>query len=294
MLTSFQAHSHNVNLFRQFPNGLIGTGSDDKTVKIWNQNWTLILTYLNHTGSVFGLEWINNQTIASGGDQTIQIWSILTGQTQRKINAFGDVDSLKLLSNGFHVAAGLSGGNIEIYDINNGSLISVLTGHGTYVFDLVLINNSTLASGSVDNTVFIWDLQTYTHRFQLINHTTEVHSLKQISSDLLASGSADLTVKLWNTTTGELIRTLKNHTDQIFWSLDLVTNGGQTRFVSGSIDTTIKLWNYEIGECLKTINTGLQIRALATIKSKNIFSSFFEAFNYFSCRPTNYRLFFNL
>ena len=110
----------------------MATSSYDGTVKIWNPNtnWTEIRNYTGHSDWVHGLEWINEQTIASGSyDQTIQIWSISTGLIQRTKNLGDWVFSLKLLNNGFYLACGTRNGTIQIYNINTGSLIFTLRGH---------------------------------------------------------------------------------------------------------------------------------------------------------------------
>ncbi len=103
-------------------------------MKVWNSfaNWNLIRTYTGHSNAVWELEWINLDTIASGGfsDYTIKIWSISSGQTLRTINAGTLVNSLKLLNNGIHLAAGLNP-NINIYNINTGGLVATLQGHSS-------------------------------------------------------------------------------------------------------------------------------------------------------------------
>ena len=271
-----KAHATYIFRIKQSPfnnNDNIATCSEDKTVKIWTFNWTLIRNYAGHVSAVYGLEWINSDTIASGSaDKTIQIWSISTEQTYRTINTGYNVISLKLLSNGFYLAAGLgypsnNAYKINIYNINTGKLITSLLGHTSYVRDLVLINNGNLlASSSDDSTVRIWDLNTNSTMFTLTGHTSSIYGLKQITNDILSSGSYDTKIKLWNITSGTLIRTLSNHTNKIWRSLDLL-NDGQT-LVSGSLDQTIKYWNMSTGQILQTINTGYKINSLAVISSK--------------------------
>ena len=97
----------------------MATCSGDKTVKIWNisnvSNWTLLRTYRDHSNTVYSLEWINADTIASGSyDQTIKIWSITTGQTNIIINASSMIFSLKLLNNGLYLASALENGKIKM------------------------------------------------------------------------------------------------------------------------------------------------------------------------------------
>jgi WD40 repeat protein len=232
------------------------TCSDDATVKIWNVsssfNWTLITTYSQHSSYVYGLEWLDNDTLASGSfDKTIKLWSPTTGQTKLTIQTNQEVSSLKLLNANIHLAA-CAGVDINIYNINDGNLVSSLKGQTSIVFDLVQISADLLASSSDDRTVRIWNLTTNTCKFILTGHNSLVYGLKQITSNILASGSLDSTIKLWNITSGQLIRTLTGHTSGILWSVDLLNP--QT-LVSGSTDQTIKLWNWSTGECLSTIQT---------------------------------------
>ena len=271
LVNSFHAHSWNIYRIKQLPNGYVATCSIDNTAKIWNvttinsiNSWNLIRTY-THASSVYSIEFINADTMASGSwDQSIKIWSISTGATLLTINTGDHVYSLQLLSNAFYLAAGLYGGQISIYDINNnGSLVSTLTGHTYQVNDLVLLNSNLLASSSADSTVLIWDLTTSTHKFNLTGHFQAVTGLKLVSSDTLASGAGDYAVKLWNTTSGTLIRTLANHTSDIYWSVDILISNHI--LVSGSWDQTIKTWNISTGQVLNTIQTGLHIFSLAAL-----------------------------
>jgi WD40 repeat protein len=272
-VNSFKAHSNSFNRIKQSPfntkTNYVATCSYGGTVKIWNvsplsSNWTLITTYSQHSSAVEALEWLDNDTLASGSrDKTIKLWSPTTGQTKLTIQTNEWVFSLKLLNTNIHLAAG-SYGEINIYNINDGNLVSSLKGHTNWVRDLVQISADLLASSSDDKTVRIWDLTTNTCKKILTGHTDSVYGLKKITPSILASGSWDRTIKLWNITTGQLIRTLTGHTDHILWSVDLLNS--QT-LVSGSADQTIKLWNWSTGECLSTIQaTGSNIRSLAVIQ----------------------------
>jgi WD40 repeat protein len=275
LVNSFQAHSNRIFRIKQSPfntntnTNYVATCSNDRIVKIWNVSssfsWTLITTYSQHTSDVNALEWLDNDTLASVGysDETIKLWSPTTGQTKRTIQTNQRVLSLKLLNTNIHLAAGLNN-TINIYNINDGNLVSSLKGHRSDVNDLVQISDELLASSSLDKTVRIWNLTNNTCKFTLTGHTSGVFGLKQITPSILASGSKDNTIKLWDIASGQLIRTLTGHTNWIWWSVDLLNNG-QT-LVSGSYDQTIKLWNWSTGECFSTIQTtGSNIYALAVI-----------------------------
>jgi WD40 repeat protein len=270
LVNSFQTYSSWIWRIRPSPfsSDYVATCSGDATVKIWNPfNWTLIRTYSQHTYGVYAMEWLDKDTLASAGyyDQTIKIWSISSGQTKQTINGYVNIFSLKFLNTKIHLAAGV-GYDINIYNINDGSFVSSLTGHSSYVRDLVQISDDLLASaGESDLTVRIWNLTTNTCKFILTGHTYYIYSLKQVTSTILASGSYDATIKLWDISSGQLIRTLTGHAGFILWSVDLLNS--QT-VVSGSWDGEIKLWNWSTGECLSTIQTqGSYIWSLAVVNS---------------------------
>jgi WD40 repeat protein len=276
LVNSFKAHSGQINRIKQSPfntntnTNYVATCSDDRTVKIWNNstssNWPLITTYSQHSSWVRAMEWLDNDTLASGSsDGTIKLWSMATGQTKLTIQTNQYFWSLKLLNTNIHLAAGLGypDNDINIYNINDGNLVSSLKGHTLDVMDLVQLSADLLASSSKDLTVRIWNLTTNTCKFILTGHTWNVNCLKQITPNILASGCGDKTIKLWDITSGQLIRTLTGHTSDILWSVDLLNS--QT-LVSGSRDGTIKLWNWSTGECFSTIQTtGSRISSLAVV-----------------------------
>ncbi len=249
-------------------------------MKIWNVSssfdWTLITTYSQHSSPVVGLEWLDSDTLASGShDKLIKLWSPTTGQTKRTIQTNQNVLSLKLLNTNIYLAAGLGKGDINIYNINDGNLVSSLKGHTSGVYDLVQLSADLLASsGGWDKTVRIWNLTTNTCKFILTGHdadvfglkghTNKVVGLKQITPSILASGSEGITIKLWDITTGKLIRTLKGHTGYVYWSVDLLNS--QTLVSGSGYYSEIKLWNWSTGECFSTIQTqSSKIQSLAVI-----------------------------
>ena len=210
-------------------------------IKIWNvlsaTNWQLIQTYSEKSMSSIPMEWLDVFTLASGDGFSceVKIWSVSTGQIKRTIKTrfSKGVDCLKLLSNKLHLAVGGSistRGEIHIYNINDGKLISFLIGHKGAIYDLIQINNeNTLASESGDKTIRIWNLISNECKFILKGHADWVVALKQINSQILASLSLSMenTIKLWKISTGEFIRTLASHNNLLAWSLDLLSKDGE-------------------------------------------------------------------
>jgi WD40 repeat protein len=275
----------------------VATCSNDSTVNIWNitnpSKWFLISNYTKHNQEVFGLEWLTEDTLASGGyDKTIHIWSTISGETLRTISQNADVRSVKLLSNGFYLACGLRNNKITIHNVNNGSLISTLVGHTSYLNDLIQINEDLLASSSGDNNILIWNLTTNSTKFNLTGHTSDVFGLKLVSKDLLASGSLDKASRIWNITNGQLFNILTGHLGSIQWSIDFLSNS-QT-FVSGSLDKTIMIWNITTGELVNSFKTGITIRTLTILTSIRRSTSKNRIFSFYSKRTFLIIIFLNL
>ena len=262
------AHLENVRRLRSLPNGFVASASWDKTVKIWDpsNDWSLIRIYTGHTDWVNDIEYISNDTMASGedGGSKINIWSINTGRTLLSINVESGCYALKLLPSGL-LASGdrYQDYSIRYWNITNGTLIQKLNGHESKVNDLILIsNNMVLASSSSDTTIRLWDTLTGAYIRVLTGHLGDVFGLKAVSSNFLASSSWDNTIRLWDITTGKLVRTLKNHTDYIQYGLDVISD---SILVSGSLDKTIKFWNISTGQLIQTIVTGFKIASLIII-----------------------------
>ena len=85
----------------------------DGSVSIWNTtDWSLISRYDSYTYSS-EFEQINDEVIASGNNDQIDLWFISNGSFIRKIGKNVDPSSLLLLCDG-HLAIGEWNGNLTI------------------------------------------------------------------------------------------------------------------------------------------------------------------------------------
>jgi WD40 repeat protein len=253
-----------------YKNGYVASASEDKTVNIWNTlTLTSIQRYTSHTGWVYSLDQIDNDTMASGSyDKTIQIWKISTGQTLKIINVGVWVYAVRVFSIEYkQIICGKSGtsNNLQIYNYETGALVQTLVGHTSTVFSIEMLSGQFMASGSSDQRVIIWDLSSYSIKYNLTGHTYGVYCIKRLSSNLIASGDNKGLIIVWNWLTGERIFNLIGHTDIIYFnSLDLFDK--QT-LVSGSWDRTVKFWNITNGTLIRSINVDIHILSLVMLKS---------------------------
>ncbi len=71
-------HTDKVTCLVTLPDGLLASGSSDKTIRIWNvTSGITIKTLTGHTGGVWSLVVLPNDSLLTSGsdDKTIRIWS---------------------------------------------------------------------------------------------------------------------------------------------------------------------------------------------------------------------------
>ena len=246
--------------------GILVSGSADKTVKVWDTSTgNCLKTLPGQTDKVWSVSLSpNRQTLASGSaDQTIRLWDAPTGQCLRVLQGHtGSVFSVRFSPDGQTLASSSADQTIRLWDVTTGHCLSRLQGHTYWVlavaFSLIRPKptkegeGGILASGSADQTIRLWDLGTGQCLKTLSEHTRSVSAVGfSPDGQTLASGSSDRTIKLWAVNTGQCLKTLHGHTNQVL-SVDFSPNGHI--LVSSSADETIKLWDLNTGECIKTLS----------------------------------------
>jgi WD40 repeat protein len=234
----------------------LATGSEDKTIKLWNlATGKEIRTLRGHQSSVWSVSFSpDGQTLASGSlDNTIKLWNLATGKEIRTLQGHQRyVYSVSFSPDGQTLASGSDDNTIKLWNLATGKEIRTLQGHQRYVWSVSFSpDGQTLASGSADNTIKLWNLSTGKEIRTLQGHQSSVWSVSfSPDGQTLASGSADNTIKLWNLSTSKEIRTLQGHQSSV-WSVSFSPNG-QT-LATGSGDKTIKLWNLATGKEIRTL-----------------------------------------
>lgn len=251
-------HSDEVNTVAVSRDGkTIASGSDDKTVKLWQlYGGNEIRTLKGHSDLIYSVAISpDGKTLVSGSkDNTVKVWNLKTGK--QLLNLTGHkalINSVAISADNQNIASGSYDNTIKIWNRKTGQLIRTLTGHAAPILSVAFSpNNRTLVSGSVDKTVKVWDWQTGKELRSLKGHSRDINSIA-LSPDgqLVASGSDDKTIKLWNVNTGRELRTFTGgHTADI--NAIAFSPNGKT-LASGSDDKTIKLWNLMTGEQLANL-----------------------------------------
>jgi WD40 repeat protein len=233
------------------------SGSDDKTVKIWDlETGNCRATLEGHTNQVWTVAITSDgKKILSGSwDGTIRVWDVDDGKA---ITSWKENDNFVLsivaLSDGRRCVSSYSAPSLKIWDFTTQQCLATFVGHTGPVNSVALTRDEKRAvSSSYDKTLRVWSLETHECLATLEGHSDLVNSV-QITPDgrHAVSGSDDETIKVWNLETGVCVGTLEGHKASV-QSVALSPNGNILAS-TGFTDSTVRLWDWTSGVCLEII-----------------------------------------
>ena len=239
------------------PNGrYFATGSNDKTIIIWDANSDQkIRTLRGHSGSVISVNWSpDGRYLASGSnDKTIIIWDTNSGQKLQILKGHSKfIRSVSWSPDGKYLASGSGDDTVIIWDTNSGEKLQILKSHSNSVFSVSWSpDGKYLASDSLDNTIKIWDAESGECIRTLNGHSSYVYSVCwSPDGKYLVSGSEDKTVIIWDANNYQRFKILEGHSGRVSsvcWSPD------GKYLASGSWDATVIIWDANSGQRLKTL-----------------------------------------
>ncbi|XP_013170538.1 PREDICTED: WD repeat-containing protein 37 [Papilio xuthus] len=215
---------------------LIGTASADHTACIWSVEWgKCLLQYTGHSGSVNSIRFHPTRDIAltSSGDNTAHVWQAavnwdlprgqsseeeLEGGGEESLGEGGDrpevlrtplteltghigvVVAADWLTGGDHVITASWDRTANLYDVETGDCLQILTGHDHELTHASAHHSSRLVvTASRDTTFRLWDFREPIHSVSVFQgHTESVTSAVFTREDKVVSGSDDRSVKVWD------------------------------------------------------------------------------------------------
>lgn len=269
LLRTLEGHKGKVRSVAFDPQGgTLASGSDDKTVKLWEaRTGKLLRTLEGHKEAVTTVAFDpQGGTFASGSmDNTVKLWEARSGKLLRTLDvASCTVWSVAFDPQGGMLASGSAVETVKLWDTRSGKLLRTLEEHprssSSVAFDP---QGKTLASGGKDNKVKLSEARSGKLLRTLEGHQNMVNCVTfDPQGATLASGSADNTVALWEARSGKLLRTLEGHTREVH-PVAFCPDG--RLLASKSSDGTIRLWSCETWETVAVIKepTVSVVRALA-------------------------------
>jgi len=223
-----------------------------------------VITLTGHYEGILCLAVLKDGSLASGSDDTtIRIWDQNTGGLKQKLKHSSYVLCMTVVQDG-KLVSGTHDGTIKIWEPITGTDFATLTGHKGYITSLVGLLNNGLASGSYDNTIKIWNLTTLSLIRTLIGHQSEIKSLAFYSTNILISigNWNDNLIRMWNIETGEIIRNITDAQKSSTNNLIVLNNTQSLVSTGGPGDTRIIQWSLTNGSIVHITNLSfpLQLR----------------------------------
>jgi cell division cycle protein 20 (cofactor of APC complex) len=212
------------------------------------------------------LDWSCGNQVAIGLDRSVYIWSGDTGSVNCLLETSVDtyISSVRWSGDGAYVGVGLGSGEIQIWDVEEGTKLRSMHGHDSRV-GVMGWNKHILSTGARSGLVFNHDVRIAQHKVaELVSHTSEVCGLEWRSDGAqLATGGNDNLVSIWDARSLAAPKFSKtNHRAAVKalswcpWQLNLLATGG------GSYDRHIHFWNTTTGARTNSIDTGSQVTSL--------------------------------
>ncbi|KAL8639699.1 MAG: hypothetical protein Q9228_003292 [Teloschistes exilis] len=212
------------------------------------------------------LDWSSGNQVAIGLERNVYVWSAESGTVSSLLEAPADtyISSVKWSGDGAYVGVGLGSGEVQIWDVEEGSKLRSMYGHDTRV-GVMGWNKHILSTGARSGLVYNHDVRVAQHKVaELISHTSEVCGLEWRSDGTqLATGGNDNLVSIWDARSLGAPKFQKtNHRAAVKalswcpWQPNLLATGG------GSYDRHIHFWNTTTGARTNSIDTGSQVTSL--------------------------------
>lgn len=212
------------------------------------------------------LDWSSGNQVAIGLERNVYVWSAESGSVSSLLETSPDtyVSSVKWSGDGAYVSVGLGTGEVQIWDVEEGTKLRSMHGHDTRV-GVMGWNKHTLSTGARSGLVFNHDVRVAEHKIaELVSHTSEVCGLEwRADGAQLATGGNDNLVSIWDARSLAVPKFTKtNHKAAVKalswcpWQPNVLATGG------GSYDRHIHFWNTTTGARVNSIDTGSQVTSL--------------------------------
>ncbi|KAJ5309222.1 hypothetical protein N7508_004601 [Penicillium antarcticum] len=212
------------------------------------------------------LDWSSGNQVAIGLERNVYVWSAESGSVNCLLETSPDtyISSVKWSGDGAYVGVGLGTGEVQIWDVEEGTKLRSMYGHDSRV-GVMGWNKHTLSTGARSGLVYNHDVRIADHKVaELVSHTSEVCGLEwRADGAQLATGGNDNLVNIWDARSLSAPKFTKtNHRAAVKalswcpWQSNLLATGG------GSYDRHIHFWNTTTGARTNSIDTGSQVTSL--------------------------------
>ncbi len=228
------------------PDGKIVSGSQDKTVRIWDSKGTPIAVGRGHEGDILAVSIAPNGTFISGSnDTTVRLWDKDGHQLAVCTGHKGAVNAVCVIHDG-KIISGSKDTTVKIWD-TDGNLIATGEGHQSKVTVVCVTPDGKIVSGSADGTVRIWDAEGKPLAV-CEGHKRHVSALCSNADGTIISGSLDGTVRVWDTKGNQYAI----YDGQGNWTDKKIVCITDNKVITNSQDGKVRVWDKQgnlLAEC---------------------------------------------
>lgn len=159
----FKGHVNSISCAVYSPDHMyIVSGSDDRTVRMWDCRTGKCLWVGEHDNYVSDVDYSPDGIASCSWDHTIRFWDCETGKCIRKLNAHtGWILCLKYSPDYKRLASGCANGRLKIWNCSTGNCLESAPTHREPISCIDYSpDGQYIATGGWDHTVKIWNSQT--------------------------------------------------------------------------------------------------------------------------------------
>ncbi len=232
------------------------SGSEDKTVRLWNAADGKPLTGLHgHQGPVTAVAWSpeGHEFASASQDRTVRLWNAQNRQHLRTLKAGAAVLSLAYSPQGGQLAAGLADGQISFWDISFREKRLILSGENPSASIAFSRSGKELVCAQRDRVV-VYDLIRRRRVASFPSRPGDAGSCHAVAFNFentrLATAWEDAAVRLWGVGgASKPLLLVRGHTGAVE---ALAYHPDGKRLATGAGDQTVRVWSAEYGSQLGT------------------------------------------
>jgi hypothetical protein len=156
-----------------------------------------------HSGPVSCLLLTSAGLVVSGSDdKTLRVWDPATGECLRRLEGHRGRVTCVIETKGGQLVSGSNDGTLRVWDPATGECLRTLEGHPGWIRYVIETNGGQLVSGSWDNTLQVWDPATSECLRTLEGPRDKVNCVIETKGGQLVSGLEGGTMLVWDLSKG--------------------------------------------------------------------------------------------